>query len=371
MVSVTNSLAPPLEAYLALVRSGQFSADPEQRKAVDALDRLWHQIQSERQGAQGIQRLFRRITPSHQNKVQGIYLWGGVGRGKTWLMDLFFESLPVRKKRRIHFHRFMQRIHEELRLQADLDNPLPRVAEKWSEQIRLLCLDEFFVADIGDAMLLSGLLEALFEKGVTLVTTSNSPPGDLYRDGLQRAKFLPAIALLENNCEVIQVGGETDYRLRILEQSTTYRHPLSESAEADIEKNYEQISCGSDLKPRLTVNGRPLNAKRRSDGVAWFDFKTLCDGPRGSADYIELARSFNTILISKITVMGKNDADIARRFVTMIDEFYDRNVKLLVTAESGINDLYTGKRLDFEFQRTASRLTEMQSHDYLARPHLS
>jgi cell division protein ZapE len=371
MVSVTTSPAPLLESYLELTGSGRFSADAQQRKAVEALDQLWRLLQTGNAGTNSFGSLLHRLTGRYKKQIPGIYLWGDVGRGKTWLMDLFYESLPVERKRRIHFHRFMQRVHEELKAMPRVQDPLPRIAKKWSEGIRLLCLDEFFVSDIADAMLLSGLLEALFEHGVTLVTTSNSPPDELYKEGLQRGKFLPAIALLKQNCEVIQVAGQTDYRLRILEKSNTYRFPLDEDSEAELEASYEQIACGSDLNPELKVNARTITARRRSDGVAWFEFITLCDGPRGSADYIELARAFNTILISGVTVMTEADSDIARRFVTMIDEFYDRNVKVLITAEAGFDALYTGQRLAFEFQRTTSRLTEMQTHDYLARPHLA
>ena len=368
---VTTSPATPLETYLELTGSGRFTADSEQRKAVDVFDRLWKVLSAKQPDSIGFGRFWQRLTDRPPQRIPGIYLWGDVGRGKTWLMDLFFESLPIRQKRRIHFHRFMQRIHDELRELQHVSDPLPQVARRWSEGIRLLCLDEFVVTDIADAMLLSGILEALFEHGVTLVTTSNSQPNDLYPDGLQRARFLPAIERLNRYCKVVEIAGEIDYRLRILEQSETYHFPLDKEATTILEANYEQIACGSDLDPQMKVNDRLITARRRSDGVAWFDFLTLCDGPRGSADYIELARAFNTVLISDVTVMSKNDSDIARRFITMIDEFYDRNVKVLITAEARFDALYTGQRLAFEFQRTASRLTEMQSHDYLARPHLA
>jgi cell division protein ZapE len=265
----------------------------------------------------------------------------------------------------------MQRVHDELADLGHVSDPLPRVARRWSENTRLLCLDEFFVADIADAMLLSGLLQSLFRRGVTLVTTSNSAPDELYREGLQRAKFLPAIESLKRNCRVVEVGGDTDYRLRILEHSETWHHPLDENADAILDANYERMACGSDLNPEMKVNGRRLRALRRSDGLAWFDFTELCHGPRGSADYIELARSFNTILISNVVAMTDCDSDVARRFITMIDEFYDRNVKLLITSQCPIDALYAGQRLSFEFQRTTSRLTEMQTHEYLARPHLA
>jgi cell division protein ZapE len=369
-VSVSTSPTPPLEAYYELTGQGRFTSDPQQIAAAEVLDRLWKTLNAGERKPVGWRRIWRRSTANRQ-ATRGIYLWGGVGRGKTWLMDLFYESLPIREKRRVHFHRFMQRVHDELAELGRVADPLPRIARRWSQDTRLLCLDEFVVSDIGDAMLLSGLLQSLFSQGVTLVTTSNVPPEELYRDGLQRAKFLPAIDSVKRHCRVVRVGGEIDYRLRILEQSETYHFPLDECAQLILEANYEQIACGSDLDPEMTVNGRLLTALRRSDGVAWFEFSALCDGPRGSADYIELARAFNTVLISNVTTTSERDADIAKRFITLVDEFYDRNVKLLITAEAPVDALYTGQRLAFEFQRTASRLTEMQSRDYLARPHLA
>ncbi|MDX1554981.1 MAG: cell division protein ZapE [Xanthomonadales bacterium] len=368
---MTSCPASPLESYDHLTATGRFTADPEQRKAVKALDRLWRVLSEPSRESSGLKRVWGRLAGKRHEAPQGIYLWGSVGRGKTWLMDLFYESLPIEAKRRVHFHRFMQRVHGELAELGAMADPLPLIARRWSHGTRLLCLDEFFVSDIADAMLLSGLLEALFERGVTLVTTSNIPPDDLYRSGLQRAKFLPAIERLKAHCEVVQIGGDADYRLRILERSETYHQPLDDQAEAVLAVNYEQIACGSELGSGLEVNGRMLHAKKRSDGVAWFDFSELCEGPRGAADYIELARAFNTVLISAVPVMTEKDWDAARRFITLVDEFYDRNVKLLMTAEAPIDALYTGDRLAFEFQRTRSRLTEMQSHDYLARPHLA
>lgn len=371
MVFVTISPAPPLETYLELTTGGRFSADDNQRAAVEVLEQLWHALKDADEESHGLRKLFSAFKARPQPAMPGVYLWGEVGRGKTWLMDLFYESLPVRRKRRIHFHRFMQRVHNDLKTLERESDPLPLIARRWAGEIRLLCLDEFFVSDIADAMLLSGLLDALFENGVTLVTTSNAHPDDLYRDGLQRAKFLPAIERIKQHCTVVNISGDTDYRLRILERSETYHYPLDERAGEVLEENYRSIACGSDQDPEMEVNGRVITARRRSDGVAWFDFRMLCDGPRGSADYIELARAFNTVLISDVTVMTERDSDIARRFITMVDEFYDRNVKVLITAEARFDALYSGKRLAFEFQRTTSRLTEMQSHEYLARPHLA
>lgn len=368
---MTTFPAPPLETYRKLTGSGRFTADAQQRKAVEALDRLWRTLRNESRKESALQALWRRVTGRNKRPVRGLYLWGSVGRGKTWLMDLFYESLPIERKRRIHFHRFMQRVHDDLAELGQVSDPLPRIAKRWSQGARLLCLDEFFVTDIADAMLLSGLLEALFEQGVTLVTTSNFPPDELYKDGLQRARFLPAIERLKAHCTVLELGGDTDYRLRILEQSEIWHHPLGPDADAVLEANYARIAAGSDRDTTLRVNGRIIEARRRSDGVAWFEFATLCEGPRGSADYIELARAFNTVLISNVPVMTGDDSDAARRFVTMIDEFYDRGVKVMITAAAPPDALYTGERLAFEFQRTSSRLTEMQSHDYLARPHLA
>lgn len=338
--------------------------DPHQAEAVAALDDLWHRILDEPRPS-----LWRRLTGRQAEPPKGLYLWGGVGRGKTWLVDLFFDSLPIRSKQRIHFHRFMQRIHAELKRHADQRDPLVRVAADWARECRVLCLDEFFVSDIADAMLLAGLLENLFSRDVILVTTSNLAPDELYRDGLQRAKFLPAIALIKRHTRVLHLAGDTDFRLRILEQSPVFHWPLGPEAQAALERSYEAIAAGCELDTRLMVNDRPLHAVRRGDGVIWFTFEELCEKPRGSVDYIELARAFNTVVISDIPQLGEEDSNAARRLIILVDEFYDHGVKLLLSAEVPIETLYTGHRLRFEFQRTASRLAEMQTHDYLARPH--
>ena len=355
----------PLSQYRQLVESGDFVRDEEQLPAVKALDALWNELQESRDA-----RLLDRLRGRRPPPARGLYLWGSVGRGKTWLMDLFYDHLPVRRKQRIHFHRFMQRIHHGLKARGRTQDPLPLIAADWAEHCRVLCLDEFFVSDIADAMLLSGLLEHLFLRGVTLVTTSNVAPDDLYRDGLQRAKFLPAIDLIREHTRVLELGGRTDYRLRILEQSAIMHHPLGDPAEEAMALSFSRMAAECEMNHRLEINGRPFHARRRGDGIIWFDFDELCEQPRGSIDYIEIARAFNTVLVSGARRMGDMDADAVRRFITMVDEFYDRNVKLLMTAEAPVTRLYDGKKLSFEFRRTASRLTEMQSHDYLARPHL-
>jgi cell division protein ZapE len=355
----------PLDLYRQRVDTGAVVSDPEQVKAVMAFEDLWQSLRQ-----QPRRRVMSRLRQRGAVMPQGLYLWGGVGRGKTWLMDLFFDSLTREDKLRTHFHRFMQRVHHELRDLGRVRDPLPRIAAKWAAQCRVLCLDEFFVADIADAMLLAGLLENLFSSGVTLVTTSNTEPDRLYRDGLQRARFLPAIDLIKTRMRVLELKGATDYRLRILEQSEIYHCPLDAAADRAMKTAFERMSAECELNHDLEINGRNFHARRRGDGIIWFEFGELCEKPRGSADFIEIARAFNTVVISNVPRLGEDDASAARRFITLIDEFYDRNVKLLMSAEAPASEIYSGSRLAFEFERTSSRLIEMQSHDYLARPHL-
>lgn len=354
----------PLLRYNELLAAGRIQPDAAQLVAVRALDALWHRLRAQQQPS-----LWRRLLRRSTGVARGAYLWGNVGRGKTWLVDLFFESLPPGPKQRIHFHRFMQRVHTGLKQMGHVSDPLAAIAADWARDCRVLCLDEFFVSDIADAMLLAGLLESLLARGVTLVTTSNSAPDDLYRGGLQRARFLPAIAWLKRHLEIIHLEGDLDHRLRILEQSPVFHFPLGEAARAALERSYERMAAGCALEPRIVVNDRVLAPERRADGIIWFSFQELCIRPRGSIDYIELARAFNTVVISDIPQLGDADANAVRRFIVLVDEFYDRGVKLLLSAAAPVETLYTGRRLHAEFQRTMSRLIEMRSHDYLARPH--
>jgi cell division protein ZapE len=355
----------PLAHYRQLVDDGVFQADPHQLKAAEALDRVWRELTEPRTTS-----LLDRLRGREGRPVPGLYLWGSVGRGKTWLMDLFYEHLPKKDKQRVHFHRFMQRIHSALRNLDQVSDPLPIIAADWARNGKLLCLDEFFVSDIADAMLLGGLLEALFENGVTLVTTSNLHPDGLYRDGLQRAKFLPAIESIKRHLRVLELAGETDFRLRILERSDIFVYPLGPASERKLTDCFDRMAAECELEHDLDINGRNFHAHRRGDGIIWFDFEELCMKPRGAIDYIEIARAFNTVVLSNIPQLGPNRPNAARRFIALVDEFYDRNVKLLISAEVPVADLYTGQKLAFEFARTVSRLTEMQSVDYLARPHL-
>jgi len=355
----------PLTHYQQLVDSGKFTADPDQLQTVTALDTLWRDLQRHGQPT-----LLDRLRRNRGANAKGLYLWGTVGRGKTWLLDLFFEQLPVKRKQRFHFHRFMQRIHSSLREQGAIRDPLQRIAAAWAGNCSVLCLDEFFVSDIADAMLLAGLLENLFANGVTLVTTSNIPPDGLYRNGLQRAKFLPAIEMIKQNTQIIELSGSIDYRLRILEQSEIFHYPLDATADQVMTSSFSRMAAECELNHDLDINGRNFHARRRGDGIIWFEFGELCEKPRGTIDYIEIARAFNTVLLSGMPGLEEADENAARRFIALVDEFYDRNVKLLISAAVPVRELYKGRMLAFEFQRTASRLIEMQSHDYLARPHL-
>jgi len=310
----------------------------------------------------------RRAAPA---APRGIYLWGPVGRGKTWLMDLFFESLPFPDKLRSHFHHFMREIHEQLRAREGTVNPLEQVAITLAMRARLICLDELFVSDITDAMLLGGLFSALLEHGVTLVITSNVPPQDLYRDGLQRARFLPAIALLESRLDVLALEGPIDYRLRHLRQAPIYLSTTDpQRARADMETLFERLAGQQgESERRLQIGGRLLCAYRRRGAVVWFSFATLCEGARSTADYIEIASQFRTVVVSDVPELTRDNEDAARRFIALVDEFYDRGVKLVVSAARPPAELYQGERLQQEYLRTASRLIEMQSEEYLARAH--
>ncbi len=308
--------------------------------------------------------------PARHPAVRGLYLWGGVGRGKTLLMDQFYGALRERRKLRLHFHRFMREVHAELTALGSRRDPLDAVAARLAARARVICFDEFHVADITDAMLIGRLFEKLFDRGVTLVATSNLAPSELYRDGLQRARFLPAIALIERHCEVLAVDGGADYRLRALTRAELFHTPLGATADAALTEAFHLIA-GSDgvAGGAIEVEGRPIPTRRRAEGIVWFGFDALCGGPRAAADYIELACEHHTVLVSGVPTFDAAGENEARRFIALVDEFYDRAVKLVLSAAVPIDELYQGERLKMEFERTRSRLLEMQSAEYLARPH--
>jgi len=356
-------------AYAAAVMRCDQVEDRAQLRVVDALQKLQDQILR----AETLASRLRRLLPgSSRGRPCGIYLWGGVGRGKTFLMDLFFGSLNIEKKKRIHFHRMMRDIHARLKTLNDVEDPLDRVAADIASETHVLCFDEFFISDIGDAMILGRLLEQLFDRGVVLVTTSNARPAGLYKDGLQRERFLPTIALLEEHTIVIELGGDTDYRLKLLQEAGTFLTPSGHAANASLMHYFEEIASGKTVEKHvLDVLGRDVQTRRCAKGVVWFDFMDICDGPRSQEDYIEIARWYPTVIVSDMPVLGRELENPARRFIAMVDEFYDRRVKLIVSADASVDTLYQGNRLRFEFERTASRLIEMQSNDYLHAAHLA
>ncbi len=360
------------EAYSDSLRREGHVEDAAQLEVIGKLEDLQTRLTARRPGSGVFSGLFRKPQKKHGTGIRGLYLWGGVGRGKTFLMDLFFETLPIKAKKRIHFHRMMREVHGSRRALGNVTDPLDKVAADIARKTRVLCFDEFFVGDIGDAMILGRLLDGLFSRGVTLVATSNSKPDDLYKDGLQRQRFLPAIDTLKRHTEVLQLQGGVDYRLRLLEKAGTYLCPDDEAATRRLSFLFNE-SASSEIRrdPLLDVNGRDIPAHRCAKGIAWFKFEQICDGPRSQADYIEIARWYPTVIISGVPALDASLENQARRFIALVDEFYDRRVKLILSAEAEVNALYRGQRLTFEFDRTASRLIEMQSTEYLALPHLA
>lgn len=355
--------------YRAELEEGTVQPDPAQARVARLLGDLQRRLVHAGRGRRS--RLLPVLRRSRRQPETGLYIWGDTGRGKTWLMDLFFEALPFPDKLRRHFHRFMADVQEELRGLQYRQNPLEAVAEGLARSARVICFDEFFVSDIADAMILGNLFECLFRRGVTLVATSNVAPKDLYKDGLQRARFLPAIDLIQAHTTVVHMEGHQDFRLRTLERAEIYHSPLDEAARVSLTRSFEGIAPRVCWRPNgLKVLGRIIPTVRLADGAAWFEFADICDGPRSPADYIDIARGFHSVLVSGIPVLDETREDAARRFIALVDEFYDRNVKLIVSAEAPVDELYRGEKLGFEFRRTRSRLEEMQSREYLARPHV-
>ena len=360
-----------LELYRRQLRDNGYQSDAAQLAAVGALSELRQRlIRRHRAAGSGLSALRALLRRGPRPPEPGLYLWGAVGRGKTWLMDLFYDSLPVAHKRRRHFHHFMQDVHNGLRENAGHQAPLERVADGIANGVEVLCFDEFFVSDIGDAMILGTLLAALFARGVTLVATSNSPPDELYRDGLQRQRFLPAIEMLKLHTRVIAVNGGTDYRLHRLASAGTYLLTTDPATAPRLADLYRGLAHGAAVLPgRIEIAGRQVATVALAPAAVWFEFSAICEGPRSTEDYIEVARTWSTVLVAHIPALTSQFEDAARRFIALVDELYDRRVNLVATAAVPLSQLYQGERLQFEFQRTRSRLAEMQTPEYLAQAH--
>lgn len=361
----------PQEKYLHDLEQGLILHDAAQEAAVVELQRVYRELLHKWQERSRWQKLMEALRLAKPVAVQGLYFWGGVGRGKTYLMDLFFHALPGERKLRMHFHRFMLMVNRRLNAEKGRADPLVHVAKGIAAEVDVICFDEFFVSDIGDAMILANLLDALFAAGVTLIATSNIEPERLYEHGLQRRKFLPAIDLIRRHCKVMNVDGGIDYRLRSLDRAPVYHFPLDDAAERQMHELFAELTRGLRVEhdKQLEIEERRFPARAWSEGLVWFDFEVLCGGPRSAADYIELARQYHTVLVSGVPVFRENIEDKARRFIALIDEFYDHGVKLVLSAAVDLPDLYQGVDLRFPFGRTRSRLLEMQGREYLGSPH--
>jgi cell division protein ZapE len=351
--------------YEAELKQRGYTTDPAQQRAIDALERCaaeWTTYKQRRSNA--LKKMF--VKPEIP---RGVYMFGGVGRGKSFLMDCFFNAVPIRRKTRLHFHEFMREVHRELRDLQGTVNPLDELGRRIAERYKLICFDEFHVADVTDAMILHRLLDALFKAGVGFVTTSNFHPDGLYPNGLHRDRILPAIELLKQKLEVINVDNGTDYRQRTLTHIELYHCPLGEAADAAMDKTFGELAEAHDEDPVMHIESREIHSRRRAGGVIWFDFQTLCGGPRSQNDYLEIASQFHTLLLSNVPQMAVRQASEARRFTWLIDVLYDRRVKLVMSAAVSPEQLYTDGPMAHEFPRTVSRLGEMQSAEYLALAH--
>jgi len=347
--------------YQATLRDRGYASDEAQLAAIAALERCeneWADYKARRSNAV-TKLLVRPPIP------RGVYMWGGVGRGKSFLMDCFFQSVPLTRKTRLHFHEFMREVHRELQELKGMADPLDELGRRIARRFRLICFDEFHVADVTDAMILHRLLAALFANRVSIVTTSNFPPDGLYPNGLHRDRILPAIELLKDKLEVINVDAGTDYRRRTLDRIKLYHTPLDNSAERALTVAFEQLAEARDEEPTVFIEQRQIQARHKAGGVIWFDFQTLCGGPRSQNDYLEIATRFHTVILSGVPQMPPRMASEARRFTWLVDVLYDRRVKLIISAAVPAEQLYTEGPLAHEFPRTVSRLNEMQSTEYL------
>lgn len=355
----------PAKSYAKALASGQFMPDEAQAQAVHELDRVWQELIQRYENSKKVFRFFYK-----SNIPCGVYMWGGVGRGKTWLMDQFYDSIPFRRKTRMHFHHFMQYVHRELNKLAGQQNPLDSVADQIYKESVVICFDEFFVSNVTDAMILSELFQKLFARGITLVATSNIAPDGLYKNGIHRNRFLPTIELVKKNCVILNVDAGVDYRLRILKQAQLFKCPLNAENQQWIEERFSALTHTQTVnKEPIIINQRIVETIAHTDDILWCEFSELCLKPRSPADFIEISNIYNTVLVSNVPHLTDYLADATRRFIYLVDEFYDRGVKLLLTSEDNIIEIYQGEKLAFEIERTRSRLLEMQSDDYLHSEH--
>ncbi|EXA67949.1 MULTISPECIES: cell division protein ZapE [Acinetobacter] len=363
--STAFSPISPAERYAQALSSGQFMPDDAQAMAVHELNRTWLELIQRFKASKKAFRRFRR-----QTSPKGVYMWGGVGRGKTWLMDQFYESIPFRRKTRMHFHHFMQHVHRELNKLSGQRNPLDLVADQIYKDAVVICFDEFFVSNVTDAMILSDLFQKLFERGITLVATSNIAPDGLYKNGIHRDRFLPTIEMVKKNCVILNVDAGVDYRLRVLKQAQLFKYPLTHDNKNWLAHRYTALTQTQiSSQESIIINNRIVETVAHTEDVLWCEFSELCLKPRSPADFIEIANIYNTVLVSNVPHLTDFLNDATRRFIYLVDEFYDRGVKLLLTSEDNIVDLYKGERLAFEIERTRSRLLEMQSDEYLHSEH--
>ena len=349
----------PSELYLNLIDDGQLSFDKEQAKLLEKFNHLNESLTKRSKSWFG------------QKKIKGLYIRGEVGRGKTQMMDIFFETLNIQEKKRVHFHRFMKILHDDLDKISAQKDPLKKVAKEISKKTKVLCFDEFYVEDIGDAMLLGRFINELFENKVTLITTSNTHPDNLYRDGLHRSRFLPAIKSIKENCEIYELNSAQDYRLRTLEQLEIFILGKGNQGIKELESNFTELTNGEFQDgQKIKILGREINTIKLAQGSLWVSFKEICEGPRSAKDYIEICSEFHTLFVSNVPIMKGSNDDSARRFIALVDECYERNVNLILSMETELEQIYSGERLLEPFKRTISRLEEMRSKEYLSRPHL-
>ena len=349
----------PSELYLNLIDDGQLSFDKEQAKLLEKFNHLNESLTKRSKSWFG------------QKKIKGLYIRGEVGRGKTQMMDIFFETLNIQEKKRVHFHRFMKILHDDLDKISAQKDPLKKVAKEISKKTKVLCFDEFYVEDIGDAMLLGRFINELFENKVTLITTSNTHPDNLYRDGLHRSRFLPAIKSIKENCEIYELNSAQDYRLRTLEQLEIFIIGKGDQGIKELESNFTELTNGEFQDgQKIKILGREINTIKLAQGSLWVSFKEICEGPRSAKDYIEVCSEFHSLFVSNVPIMKGSNDDSARRFIALVDECYERNVNLILSMETELEQIYSGERLLEPFKRTISRLEEMRSKEYLSRPHL-